>query len=242
MALNFAAVTQMIQLPDSISAVRNVPGATLCGWVKLTSKAASNGQVLISLTRNGSRAFSRCRISAVGQGGTYLRGSGQALDADGNSFFESTTLSLTIGQWGFIAGTFDYVNRRIRLFLNNSSQQSGVLGWTAGNCSNTTTLANTVGNWDGASGNDIPLFGSAEDVRIYNRVLSIEELLTIYSCNGSDGIFLGLQARYIFNDRAVGYAMVGGDTVKDLEGNYLGTATAGSIYSDSQLKPLRQYQ
>jgi hypothetical protein len=237
MPLNFAATTQKVQLPDSINTVRNVPGATLCGWVNLTSKTAL--QTLFSLTINTGRTFSRCGIYAVATDTIHIRASGRALDADTAADFITAGLSVTAGVWSFIASTFDYINRRMQIFLNTASELSPLLtGWTSGNCSNTPTLANTLGNKDDSFAN-YPLIGSAEDLRIYNRVLSSAELETIYNCKGSDAIYYGLTGRFLMSEKENGFICVGGEIVKDYAGRYDGAAVVGSTYTEGFIKKSR---
>lgn len=49
--------------------------------------------------------------------------------------------------------------------------------------------------------------GIIEDVRFYNRLLSAEEIETIYACNGTDGIRYGLRNRWMMNEGAPGVAV-----------------------------------
>lgn len=234
MSINFAATTQRSQLADNIDAVRNVPGATLCGWVKLTSKSAL--QCLSSLTVNTDRIYGRCSLYPVATDTIHIRVAGQPLDIDPSASFVTAALSLSVGVWSFVAATFDYVNRYMKAYLNTSSETSPLLtSWTSGNCSNTTTLANTIGNKDPTFAN-YPLNGLADDVRIYNRILTDAELQTIYACRGTDGIILGLQARYLFNSKQSGFVTVGGEKTVDISGKYHGVYSAGCTYQESVLQ------
>jgi hypothetical protein len=240
MALTFSGNTQRIQLSDSISPVRNVAGATVCAWVYLTNKGATNATV-VSLTASPSRAANpRIDFFAGEDGGDiHVWAVGRALDGDANQQFIST-LSVPINTWSFVSGVWSFSSRYIRLGLNGVYEQSGVLaGWTAGNCSNTATLANTLGNKD-SNGNQ--LNGRMDDTRIYNRVLSDAELQTIFACHGTDGINLGLQARYLFNAKQAGFVALGGETAIDIKGNYNGVISAGCTYAASELKYRSLYQ
>lgn len=240
MSVRFATLAQRIQLADNISAVRNCAGATICGWVNLTGKTAL--QTLASLTINTDRIASRCGIYAVATDTIHIRISGQALDADTATSFVSTSLSMTAGVWQFLAGIFDYVNRRMTIYLNTSSELSPLLtGWTSGNCSNTTTLANTIGNKDPAFAN-FPLNGSTDDLRIYNRILSAEELKTIFYCRGTDSIVYGLQSRHLMNSKQTGFVTVGGEIAVDVKGGFNGVYSAGCTYMGTDLKYRSFYQ
>lgn len=53
------------------------------------------------------------------------------------------------------------------------------------------------------------LTGNMEDMRIYNRILSPQEVSTIYAARGVDGIVSGLLHRYPLDDRAPGATAAG---------------------------------
>jgi hypothetical protein len=62
------------------------------------------------------------------------------------------------------------------------------------------------GLWDqGPGGATIDFFdGQVQDLRVYNRELSVPELQAIYMSRGKDGIVRGLQGRWPFTDGAIG--------------------------------------
>jgi alpha-tubulin suppressor-like RCC1 family protein len=81
------------------------------------------------------------------------------------------------------------------------------------------------------------LKGFLEDVRIYNRVLSSDEIKTIYSCQGCDGIVYGLQHRFLFNEKPIGTAATGTGSIK-CSGPDCNDMTPDNspVYSGSRLK------
>lgn len=82
------------------------------------------------------------------------------------------------------------------------------------------------------------LEGYLDDVRIYDRVLSAEEIATIYACRGSDGIVDGFMHRWMLNEGHDGEVASGAGTVKDSAGSLNGTpaGTGDATYTATRLK------
>lgn len=227
MSLLLTGGAERIQLADSIDMVRNVAGATVCAWVYRTASMANS--TLVSLSKSDSRISPRMNFFIYGATGN-LRTTGRALDSDTIGNFEST-LVCPLNTWVFVSSVMDFSSRYIRLGLNGSFQQSGTIGtWTAGNCSNTPTLANAICARDA---DNYELNGRAEDVRIYNRILSDGEINTIMACMGTDDIRFGLQSRYLLNEKHSGFVCVGGEIIYDMVGNYNGLIESTPSFADS---------
>jgi hypothetical protein len=88
--------------------------------------------------------------------------------------------------------------------------------------------------------------GILDDVRIYNRVLSAEEVATIYSAvqtAGHDGIVNGLVARYTLSEGAPGVAASGAGAIKDIGPNgFDGTPVNSPTWAESELSIRKYYQ
>jgi len=79
--------------------------------------------------------------------------------------------------------------------------------------------------------------GYLQDVRIYNRVLAADEILTIYSCEGVDGIAQGLIHRWLLNEKPIGTIASGASSIIDIgTGSLNMTPTNTPEYSGSILK------
>jgi len=236
MSLIFNANTDKVTLPDNSSIVRAVAGATVTAWINLSSKPGIS--TVASLTIPAYRDRPRIDFFAVANDAVHMSASGRAIDAEAQGTFNGTVLSVPIGVWSFVACRFDFVNRLIKFNLNTTVETSPTISaWTAGNCSNTATLSNTIG---GKDANAFPLHGSAEDVRIYNRVLSDAELETLHACKGADSIFLGLQVRHGFFERHAGAIASGSETVRDLMHNFNGLASENTVFGEGFCKFRRQ--
>ena len=74
--------------------------------------------------------------------------------------------------------------------------------------------------------------GKMADVRFYNRILSADEVATIYACRGHDGIVSGLVGRWKLDELAAG----AGAAPIDYSGNGNDGSVVGSpVYSDHPL-------
>jgi len=79
------------------------------------------------------------------------------------------------------------------------------------------------------------LSGYYEDTRIYNRVLSLNEITTIYNTRGADGIVYGLVSQWLCNDGVIGSAV---STLTDIsQSKNNGSVTTGTpLWYNSYLK------
>lgn len=79
--------------------------------------------------------------------------------------------------------------------------------------------------------------GQLEDVRFYDRVISVAEMETIHSSGGRDGILSGLLGRWMFNEASLGQQV---STAVDLSQNRndlvpVGAGGSPHIYTDSPI-------
>lgn len=83
--------------------------------------------------------------------------------------------------------------------------------------------------------------GLLDDLRVYNRVLSDDEAATIYAARGIDEIIKGLDMRLLFNEGAIGTAVSGVGSVKDIGpgGTNFSPGTNAPDYDYSILKTRR---
>lgn len=72
-------------------------------------------------------------------------------------------------------------------------------------------------------------FGAIDDIRIYERVLSQEEIQTIFTCRGTDAIFDGLSHRWPMNEGAEGATSTG--LLDEIGGLDCTTITGTPVYN-----------
>ena len=106
-----------------------------------------------------------------------------------------------------IVGTWDGVTDDGQLYVDGQLDSS-----TETDYNNTAT--GTLVFFD-RSGTSDPWDGELYDVRIYNRVLSAAEILTLYNSRGGDSIVAGLVNRWMLDEGAAGTTMSGTGVAKD---------------------------
>ncbi len=79
--------------------------------------------------------------------------------------------------------------------------------------------------------------GLLDDLRIYDRLLSAAEILTIYTARGVDGIVDGLVARWMPNELAPGATVL---SVVDLTGVSDGSPENAPVYAEGVLRSRRR--
>jgi hypothetical protein len=193
-----------LRIGTNLPALNNVGGATMTCWVDLND--------LPDPTVNSFYAF--CEFS-VGPGNSINDNSRfayefqnrapsgtqvdigivcRAQDSDGGSEVDSAANSAIAGK-AFYAASIDYTAGFVRIYINASLVATGTASnMTIGNTEATNSAVAGIGSAD--DGLSEFTNGRLEDLRIYSRILSDNEILTIFSCQGIDGIVQGLQHRF----------------------------------------------
>lgn len=145
----------------------------------------------------------------------------------------SGTALASYGSWSHIC--FTRTGSSIRflrngVFVASSTNASSLLAASG--------LRLTIGN----ERTTVVYKGSIDDVRYYSRVLSDNEVLSVYSSRGRDGIVRGLLFRASLDELSAG-TVVGAGVVKDLSpGQLTGQLVTGSpTYAGSSLSYRRKH-
>jgi len=167
-----------ISLPDQA-----VNGGTLMGWVRMNSVTGTQGifangsaGLYFSVQANGTDL--ECRL--------WVRTNGVTASA----VLSSGTLYHMAFTW--IAGTGNNCNNEI--FLDGVSQDSDSSKYDTPPAGQFVVgrVSTDYANVD------------VEDVRMYGRVLTADEIMTIYACQGNDGMYEDLWYRWLLNEGAEG--------------------------------------
>jgi len=161
-ALSFDGVDDYVEVPHSDSLM---PSAfTVAVWFKVYNWTSQFARVL--------------------EKGGYTVGGGYGIEGNPNGdgkiqlviwngtasqTFETSTV-LSFNTWYFFVGVFD--GRNVKVYLNGNLERSGTATMT------TNTYKLVIGRWAAASGNFWN--GIIDEVRIYNRALTAEEIANIY--------------------------------------------------------------
>lgn len=148
----------------------------------------------------------------------------------------STTVVAT-NTWYHVAATVN-PSKFGQIFINGLLEASG----TSADTATGTTLG--IGSRAGAS-TGVATNGVLDDVRVYTRILSADEIMTIYSSSGRDSIYYGLQNRWLMNEFSDGTLAAGTVNIIDEVGLQNGTPTSlsGSFpsYFTTRLSMRRNY-
>jgi hypothetical protein len=156
----------------------------------------------------------------------------------GNAF-STSTLTYAAGIRYHITGTWNITGgKSIQNLYRN-----GVSAGTATNTAGTPTASNLY--LAARTGPASISSGRIEDFRMYNRVLSVEEIQTIYGSAGVDGIRNGLIHKYLMNEKYENIIATGTGTVLDDQGVTTPinlTPSVNPIYVGTSLKTKRANQ
>jgi 6-phosphogluconolactonase (cycloisomerase 2 family) len=188
-AYSFNGVDNYIDCGDILDDVfcKDTAQFTVSGWAKTTvmGNVHGEGNVIIGKTAGGLGPYQW----SISHNSGMLFGS---VFSDSNvNNYQQKYMSIGTDKWFHFVMIFDgkqSVNNRIRIFVNNTSNMhywsgSGTLGTSTKN----TSLHMYVGGQTHYSQTPQNLYnGSLDDIRIYNRILSIEEINTLYHEGGWD--------------------------------------------------------
>jgi hypothetical protein len=234
MSLTFSrAAAQYLTVP--YNAVLAPTAITLAAWVNPSNVTAqrvvsryvtnSTGNPVWALEVNANN----CQFALVNYNGGLLGlGASYSLDTAAGG-------TVPAGQWTHIAGTFNNANM---IAYVNGVQVATTARTQAIFASSTAMSIGAHYNGTAASS----LFdGSMDDVRIYGRALSPNEILSLYTTRGSDMNLLNLIANYQFSNTPVGTALDANAPVTDVSYNNLVATNivSGPVFGPSLVRRRR---
>ena len=175
--LNFDGVDDHVNIGDIPLFDTTFTNLSISAWVYPTSVTPSNKGV----TGKGGAVNQRGFALFVLNGGTISFDNWTS--ASGTEHSTNTTEAIVSNKWYHLAGTFQggvagkvYINGRLSV-----TNTTAIIANTSGN--NTSTLR--IGD-RGDGGASSPFIGSIDEVRIYNRVLSDNEVKQLYNTPHAD--------------------------------------------------------
>lgn len=218
--------TQYATLSSSLGDLRNVTGGSLCAWVKPTTFPTTE-RFILNFSTGTSTSRSRLSLSMRASGSSF-RTSARRLDANAVTSLDSTS-ALVAGTLYHVCAVAEYSNAILRLYINGVQNNSvAIAGWT-GATSDTASLAATMA----ARTSTDSINGVLDDVRVYNRVLSANDVASIYWGGGRDTVVNGMVERWKFMDGALG-AVLG--TTRSIGSNQGGAVSVNSPVFSEALK------
>jgi hypothetical protein len=238
-ALNLVAASSQgvfINRSSQGNVLNNVSAGALCCWLQPNTGVPAGTQGVLGCSVGGtgtSSATSRLNLELLAGG---LRLTVRILDGDAGSSVSGA--NPTSGAWTHCVAQCNFTTRAISIYINGVLNASGIAnGSTAGNTSATSSQSSAIGM--GLTGAGSFFDGQIDDCRLYERLLSPNEIATMYATRGKDGIWQACRFRFSLNELSPGQTVnARGVGLSSFVGLNTGTPTYGRSYVESRNRPL----
>jgi hypothetical protein len=178
---------------SATSLAQNVTQCTLMAWINVQSFPSVSGGI-VQVNTNSTGTSSRINLLLLNSGA--IRIGGRAPDSMPTiTSIDSTATITATNTWFHIVGILDFANSVGYLYINGvQSATTGALVFSAAVTDNTSSYAVNLGSDENNTGEWCNVI--IDDARVYHRILTDNEIQTIYACQGSDEIVQDLQARW----------------------------------------------
>lgn len=169
--------SQLVGMGDP-AALRLSGSWTISAWVNLLSLPGS-GNVVVLAGKDGSSGNTNYQIDA--DNGQIAAGLGWIVSfntaAGGANHYAKYVTSISTGTWYHVAGVYDSTAHTLTLYLNGTSvATSSVTGFSP----NSTSGGNMDIGAEGSGSGQFNTSGTLDDVRVYNRALTAQEVSDLY--------------------------------------------------------------
>jgi len=224
MAIFFTtANSSRIDLGLDLPLLNGNSGGSLMAWVRTIRTTGLDQRVVTVGIGPPPGTTTSSRLGLILITGGVLGCIGRDLDGVSPTTVLSGGGAFAAGVWAHVGASYDCATRLASLYVNGVFVASGTFTNSSGvNFSATNSKNASIGS--GADGTDVFFDGDIEDARVYGRVLSDAEFMTIFSAMGKDGIVQGLQGRWHMRERGEGVSVT---NVRDLSNSGIsGSASA----------------
>lgn len=235
MSLSMVAASSQYVNFGAPAGLDDITPVTRMAWVNLTSYGGGGFGRIFDKTHN---IFFVCN-TAPGN----LASLGYIQDASGGQGFWCTpTNSLLTAGWHHVAVTYNPASPGTApvMYIDGVSQTITTVTAASGTRTSDVTFTLFMGNWSSGVGREFD--GLMEDARIYGRILTANEILSIYTAKGRDGGSLdNLVLRALCMDKGEAQNAAAGDP-KDISNNNFTSALNNTpTYAASRLNPKRSH-
>jgi hypothetical protein len=175
---------------------------SLAGWINASGAwfGLSSARSMIGMYSSSNVSGGAGAAIQIGTRGTAASpGQVDIWEWGGTVMVSSTGFTPPVGSWFHVAATYDGTNCRI--YINGVLNNTGAFTKTAGYNYNMVFLDGYIYGVTAESS----VF-AIDDVAAYSRVLSANEILTLYNSRGMrDGMMYGCVARFTFDEQPVGF-------------------------------------
>lgn len=201
MSIDFLGNGAYIEDSDGETGLIGLSAITFSSWIKSNQTGTDSGWFICE-SPNGSDSSITVRYDQSGAngGGTNVIKIGITTTTDGDvqlessSFVQTTDLQHILFRWSS--------GNNIRLWINGIEDTPTAVDSGSGTITDLSTVIIGKGGKDTGSGDSWD--GIVEDVRIYSRILSLDEITTLYNSRGIDSILNGIVFRYPFSEESDG--------------------------------------
>ncbi len=204
--LTFDGSNDFVSLGSNLSVLRHVNAATVTAWIRPASAlAAGSYREIVSVSVNAAAPTNVSRVALAlqgdGTGGDIFAG-GRSTETEPQKNLADDS-SLTVGEWVHVAGVIDFAAKTIRIHKNGQQTATASAPFILNRTPNSVSTSAAIGAQDAGGSNFF--HGDMDDVRIYCRALSVQEIqdLVMKDC---------LMARWKFDEGS-------GTTAADSSGN-----------------------
>ena len=196
-----AASSQYINLGLNQAYCVNCSGTTVSAWIYVTDTSVERDIISVSIGASSATTASRASIVISASGAVLLIGRGS--DADAEHDCTTATGVIAVNTWYHILGVNNLTSSTQTVYINGvqNTQTTGVT-FNQTTTSNTNAYNSCLGAQDDGSASFMS--GYIHDARIFNRALTANEVMTIYTSGGKDGIVYGQDGRFLMSEGASG--------------------------------------
>ena len=228
MAIEFSnSNLQLVEFATSYTVGTNT---SMCAWLYLDALTSDGGAVV--LEHDGGSEYLALVYAGSANANQIVFSSGHST-TPGNWSVSQAESGLATGLWFHLCATYIntgdpiiYVNGVSKVVIEDQTPVGTAPAWASGSA--------RVGGWSGMTANLYSLDGKIADARIYNRILTAAEVLSIASSRCMSDNDYGLVFHAPFTGAAGltaydGVALAAGNTVRDRISGAIGTPAVSPI-------------
>jgi len=172
-ALQFDGVNDRVTIPDNDS-LEGVSGITISAWINPNLTGGDSLQRIVDKVWDSAYVLYILNNGSIGAG-MATKGSGSGYSSWSGGQFGKT---VTANVWQHVVFVWDSTTAKANIYLN------GVAGIAQARDGDRVGMSATPLSIGDRSSSDRSFSGSIDDVRIYSRALSTQEILSLYQSGG----------------------------------------------------------
>jgi len=175
--LDFDGIDDYVNISNK-DILNNVKATTLTGWVKIrdTSQAAN----LIFISTDNSDVLARAHIEY--RPDKTLKAGGRSTDTETYQYAQTMSTITLWPEWTFMAVVIDYEHDLIKIYMNGEKEVEQSVNFLSTSTPSTDSSCVNIGAQE--FGQSKALNGEMNDVRVYTRTLSDNEILSLFNNGG----------------------------------------------------------